>query len=490
MSSFRMHLYFLADWNSAGTTCVETYGVDRFMRKALKLFSSLMVVVLLGGALWFWHGPARGIRVGTAVVSKTLCSGVFVSGLDPDRLYAEAIKPIPGQDELARHLKYKVDRGARQVTATWLGGFESRAIYRDGFGCTLVHGDLSGDSHSGAPIHAGADAVAPLEVEPRSEKLEAALDRAFAEPAQPPYRWVKAIVILHDGKLVAERYAAGYGPNTPILGYSLSKSITSALIGILVRQKKLSVEQRAPVAEWENPADPRHAITIDELLRMTSGLAIEESDTGFDPVSRMLFVEPDMAGFAERSHLKATPGTTWEYTSGNTLILSRIIRDAVGGHAQDVLEFARKELFEPLGITTAAMEFDSTGTPVGSIYVLASARDWARFGELYRNDGVVNGRRILPEGWVNYSAAPTLDTDYGAGFWTNRGAYDNAATRIKAGMPEDAFYGSGNLGQRVVIIPSEKLVIVRLGLTHTSGFDMRGLLQLNRETSEGLNSSK
>jgi CubicO group peptidase (beta-lactamase class C family) len=102
----------------------------------------------------------------------------------------------------------------------------------------------------------------------------------------------------------------------------------------------------------------------------------------------------------------------------------------------------------------------------------------------------VNGRRILPEGWVNYSAAPTLDTDYGAGFWTNRGAYDNAATRIKAGMPEDAFYGSGNLGQRVVIIPSEKLVIVRLGLTHTPGFDMRGLLQLNRETSEGLNSSK
>ena len=120
--------------------------------------------------------------------------------------------------------------------------------------------------------------------------------------------------------------------------------------------------------------------------------------------------------------------------------------------------------------------------------MLASARDWARFGELYRNDGVVNGRRVLPEGWVNYSATPTLNADYGAGFWTNRDAHGNGAVRIKAGMPEDAFYGSGNLGQRVVIIPSAKLVIVRLGLTHASGFDMRGLLQLIRETSDALNS--
>jgi CubicO group peptidase (beta-lactamase class C family) len=454
----------------------------------LRVVVPILVVLLLCVVAWFLRGPARGIRVGTAVVSKTLCSGVFVSGLDPDLLYAQAIKPIPGQDELAKRLKYKVDRAARQVTATWLGGFESRAIYRDGFGCTLVHADIRRDLLPGEPAHAATDAAIPLAVEPRSPKLEAALEHAFAEPTQPPFRLVKAIVILHDGKLVAERYAPGYAVDTPILGYSLSKSVTSALIGILVRQKKLSVEQLAPVAEWANPSDPRHAITIDELLRMTSGLAIEESDTGFDPVSRMLFVEPDMAGYAERARLKAVPGSTWEYTSGNTLILSKIIRDAVGGQAEDVVEFARKELFEPLGIHTATIEFDSTGTPVGSIYVFASARDWARFGELYRNDGVVNGRRILPEGWVNYSAAPTLETDYGAGFWTNRGAHANGAKRIEAGMPEDTSYGSGNLGQRVVIIPSEKLVIVRLGLTHSPpGFDMRGLLQLNRESSDALN---
>lgn len=448
-------------------------------------------VALLAGCAWFVYGAGRGIRVGTAVVSKTLCSGSFVSGIDPDVLYAEAVKPIPGQTELAKHLKYNVDREAKQVTATWWGGFRSRAVYREGYGCVLVHGDEPNASRvgPGSEAHIASAAPAPtkaLDVEVRSLELEGALDIAFAEPAQPPYRRVKAIVIMHDGKLVAERYAPGYNADTSILGYSLAKSVTNALIGILVRQKKLSVEQLAPVAEWRNPSDPRHAITIDELMRMSSGLAIEESDSGLDPVSRMLFLEPDMAGFAARARLKAAPGTQWEYTSGNTLLLSRIIRDAVGGRAADVREFANKELFEPLGITTATIEFDSTGTPVGSIYVFASARDWARFGELYLNDGVVNGRRILPEGWVNYSAAPTLNQDYGTGFWTNRGKHGHAAIRVEAGMPEDAFYGSGNLGQRVVIIPSQGLVIVRMGLTHSDGFDMRGLLRLISDTSAAL----
>ncbi|MGB2632880.1 MAG: serine hydrolase [Candidatus Acidiferrum sp.] len=465
--------------------------MTRQSRSGILVFVGL---VLLGAAGWFVLRAGRGIRVGTAVVSKTLCSGVFVSGVDPDVLYAEAVKPIPGQTQLAKRLKYTVDRVGRQVTASWWGGFESRAVYREGLGCVLVHGDESKSAPDGLGARdtratsAVAAPVAALEVEPPSAKLEAALDRAFAEPSAPPYRRVKAIVILHDGKVVAERYAPGYRAETPILGYSLAKSVTNALIGILVQQKKLSVEQLAPVPEWQNPSDPRHAITIDQLMRMSSGLAIEESDTGFDPVSRMLFLEPDMAGFAARARLKAVPGTQWEYTSGNTLILSRIIRDAVGGRAEDVREFAHKELFEPLRITTATIEFDSAGTPVGSIYVFASARDWARFGELYLNDGVVNGRRILPEGWVKYSSAPTLNQDYGAGFWTNHGAHGYAADRIEAGMPEDAFYGSGNLGQRVVIIPSQGLVIVRLGLTHSNGFDMRGLLRLISDTTAAIKS--
>jgi CubicO group peptidase (beta-lactamase class C family) len=466
--------------------------MTRRFRSAILVIGSCSVV-LCAGAWLLVHTTSR-IRVGTAVVSHTLCSGAFLSGVDPDLLYAEAVKPIPGQAALSKRLKYDVDRANRQVTATWAGVIRSRAVYRDGFGCLLLHGDESRDAGIGKAPGRDIAAAAPqaegsLEVQPPNPKLEAALDRAFAEPTQPPFRWVKAIVILRNGKLVAERYAPGYGVDTPILGYSLAKSVTNALIGILVRQKRLSVEQRAPVAEWDNPSDPRHAITIDQLLRMTSGLALEESDSGSDPVSRMLFLESDMAGYAERARLETPPGSKWDYSSGNTLILSRIIRDAVGGRAQDGFEFARKGLFEPLGITTATIEFDATGTPVGSIYIFASARDWARLGLLYLNDGVANGRRILPEGWVNYSAAPTLDTDYGAGFWTNGGSHGDASARIQAGMPEDSFYGSGNLGQRMVIIPSAGLVIVRLGLTHSPDFDMKGLLRLVADTSAALKRS-
>jgi len=326
-----------------------------------------------------------------------------------------------------------------------------------------------------------APAAAPLEVEPKSATLELAIDHAFAEPSQPTYRRVKAIVILRQGKIAAERYAPGYGAVTPLPGYSVTKSVISALIGILVRQGKLNVDLPAPVPEWSDSADPRHAITINQLLRMTSGLALDESDSGFDPVSRMLFLEPDMAGFAARARLEAAPGSTWNYTSGNTLILSRIIRDAVGGRAEDVVAFAQRELFEPLGMGGATLEFDLAGTPVGSTYMFAPARDWARFGMLYLNDGFVGSRRILPEGWVKYSTSPTLDSAYGAGFWTNAGSNEDAKWRVQHGMPADSFYASGNLGQRIVIVPSAGLVIVRMGFTHSTDFDMKGLVRLVRE---------
>ncbi len=462
-------------------------------RKSLTRFGAAIVVgVLLCAGGWFLLRAAPGIRVGTAVVSHTLCSAVFVSGLDPDQVYTQALKPNPGQAILAKRLHYVVDRQSRQVTATWAGVFESRAVYRDGLGCTLASDfrthklDMNESPGVLEKSLTALTTAKTLEASTSDPKLEEALDRAFSEANRTSARRVKAIVILHHGKIVAERYATGFGVDTPILGYSLAKSVTNALVGILVRHGKLSVEQLAPVPAWGDPADPRHAITIDQLLRMTSGLALEESDTGFDPVSRMLFREPDMAAFAESAHLKAAPGSQWEYTSGNTLILSRIIRDTVGGRAQDVLDFAQRELFGPLGITTATMEFDATGTPVGSIYTYMSARDWARFGQLYLNDGVFNRQRVLPEGWVKYSASPTLDTDYGAGFWTNRGAHGDAKDRIEAGMPEDAFYGSGNLGQRLVVIPSSDLVIVRLGFTFSPGFDMKGLLQLIAEASSTL----
>ena len=236
----------------------------------------------------------------------------------------------------------------------------------------------------------------------------------------------------------------------------------------------------APIPEWRFAVDPRREIEVEHLLRMTTGLALDETNSGFDPSSQMVYLHDDMAGFAVRAAVVAPPGKRWAYSSPTTELLARIIRDAVGGPEQS-LAFAWRELFNPLAMRNVTLEFDGAGTLQGSSYMLASGRDWARFGLLYLNDGVVGGRRILHEDWVDFSAAATLDTDYGAGFWTNRSEHEHAKARVRLGIPRDAFFASGDLGQRIVIIPSQHLVIVRLGHSVDPTGDMRGLATLVKE---------
>ncbi len=438
--------------------------------------------------------PDRALEVVTGLISHNLCSEVFVTGLDPDDAYAQALAPRPGMGLINWAVHYDVDREQRQVTTTLAGGFASRARYRDGLGCVLVHGEVPADTRPAGDQTARAvlpEIAGPAPVETADARLRAALDLAFAEPEHPPYRRTRAVVVVHDGRVVAERYAPGYGIDTPFLGYSATKSVISALVGVLVRDGRLSVGDPAPVTAWAGQGDPRHAITLDHLLRMTSGLALDETDTPFAPVARMLYLERDMAGYAESVPLDAAPGSRWRYTSGNTLIVSRIVRDAAGGTAADVLRFARQELFAPLGMRHVTLEVDATGTPVGSTYMLASARDWARFGMLYLDDGVVGGRRILPEGWVRYSTMPTLDTGYGAGFWTNLvGGHIPWSSVVWSipGAPRDTFYARGLLGQYVVVIPSQRLVIARLGLSHGPGADIEGVGRLVTDVIEAFQS--
>jgi len=446
----------------------------------------MMAAAALGALALIAPWPRDAAGVATGFVSHILCSEVFVSGLDPDRVYIETVEAMPGVAMIGWALDYKVDGSRHEVTTTLLGFAKSRAIYRGRLGCIMQHG------------HERLDPPPPQLVEPQrvllpeiadpnvaaNIKLEQALDRAFAEPDRPPFRRTKAVVILKDGQIVGERYAPGYGIDTPILGFSATKSVTSALIGILVGQGKLSVNEPAPVAAWRNPDDPRHAITIDHLLRHTSGLAMGSSlnaslASAFGPVNHMKFAERDMAGFAERASLEATPGTAWNYHDGNTIILSRLIRDAAGGTAADVQRLAQRELFAPLGMRNVTLEFDATGTPEGSSQMLAPARDWARFGELYLNDGLAGGVRILPEGWVHYSASltPGAWVGMGAGFWTNLGDSKGSRYRTGLGMPRDAFYASGVLGQYVIIIPSERIVIVRFGVSGNQ-YDIEGVSRL------------
>lgn len=414
-------------------------------------------------------------KVATGFVASVVCSETFVSGQQPDRVLADTVDAMPGAGLVSWALDTQVDRQRRDVTVTLLGVGRSRAVYRDGLGCFMDHGgpvaEASVPAAAAEPVPALLPEIAGRSiVVPSHPDLAAALDRAFAEPEQPPFRHTRAVVVVKDGRIIAERYADGYGIATPLLGFSMTKSVMSALTGILVRKGVLKPDQPAPVAAWRSPGDPRGAITIDHLLRHTAGLAIGSSlqaslTSAFEPVNRMKYVEPDMAAYAESLGLETPPGTAWNYNDGNVIILARIIRNAAGGRPADVLRFARQELFGPLGMRDVTLEFDSAGNLEGSTQMLATARDWARFGLLYLNDGVVGGRRILPEGWVRYSAAPTPDgwVGYGAGFWTNQGDSRGATYRIEHGMPRDAFFAKGTIGQYVVVVPSARLVIVRLG---------------------------
>jgi CubicO group peptidase (beta-lactamase class C family) len=456
-------------------------------RKIILLTTAIALAGLALGAV-----RARDVpKVATGFVADTLCSETFVSGLDPMRDLAETTDAMPGTGLMTWAMNLQVDRARKDVTVSLFGIGRSHAVYREGLGCTLEHGQgiadvaLPPDDKQPAllPEIAGPGIVAP-----QSEGLAAALDRAFTEPAQPPYRRTRAIVVMKAGRVIAERYADGIGPETQLLGFSMTKSVMSALTGILVRQGKLKLDGPAPIAAWQNLDDPRHAITVDQLLRHTAGIALGSSleaklGSALEPVNTMKYAADDMAGFAERVPLATAPGTAWNYHDGNFIILAHLLRDAAGGKPTDALRFARRELFAPLGMHHVTLQLDGAGTIEGSGEMLASARDWARFGQLYLDDGIAGGKRILPEGWVSYSTAATPNAwvGIGAGFWTNQGDSFGAKFRVSHGWPRDAFFAKGTIGQYTIVIPSEKLVIVRLGRSLNWPPEVDGVFDLVRD---------
>lgn len=269
-----------------------------------------------------------------------------------------------------------------------------------------------------------------------------------------------ALVVVHGGRIVAERYAPGVASNSRLISWSTAKSMLHALVGVLVRDGRLDLDARAPVPEWDDPGDPRHAITTRQLLEFRSGLQWVEDyvDDTVSDVIEMLFGagEPDMGAFAAAKPLAHEPGTTFCYSSGTSNIVSRIVRDVVGpGPASQA--FARAELFDPLGMRSARADVDDAGTLVASSYVFATARDFARFALLYLRDGVWDGRRLLPEGWVDQGRAPrSVDEDgdrHGAHWWL----WDD--------NPWGAFNAAGYEGQYLIVVPALDLVVVRLGKT-------------------------
>jgi len=423
--------------------------------------------------------PDRLIQIASGAASQNVCSGTFVTGFAPERAYADEVRPEPGMDLIAWALAYDVDREARRVRTTVFGSFETVSAYHAGYGCRLEYPNavplpLRPEHAIRPPANdiAGPDAVSPAD-----PALAQALDRAFAGGT------TRAIVILHDGRVIAERYAAGIGVDTPLLSHSIAKSVTNALIGILVRDGKVSLDRTLTSPVWTEH------LTVDQVLRMTSGLPLDEG-AGPGLALRMWFTQRDEAAFAEATPLVTRPGQQWAYGNLGYALASHLVRDAVGGTPSAVADFARTELFEPVGMDHATMEFDGAGSPKGANAFFASARDWARFGLLYLHDGVAAGRRILPEGWVAYSTQRTLDTGYGAGFWLN---VSEAPMKLwprahwgMPGAPADAYFARGYLGQYIVVVPSERLVLARLGVSRVPNGDVEAVGALVHDTIEAL----
>jgi CubicO group peptidase (beta-lactamase class C family) len=293
--------------------------------------------------------------------------------------------------------------------------------------------------------------------------LEAAVEAAFAEPDPIHPRRTRALVVVHGGRIVAERYAPGFDAMMPLIGWSMAKMAMNALVGIAVRNGKLALTEKALLPEWRGDGDPRRDITLDQLLRMTSGLIFNEDyeDYSSDAI-QMLFVKGDKAGFSasKPGHSQALIGVFRRRRISSPVLRQRFAEN------RDYLRFPREQLFEPMGMRSAVLEPDESGTFVGSSFLYASARDWARLGLLYLHDGLWQGRRLLQEGWVSYSLTPTQaapDARYGAHTWLKL----PQSPGLELPMPEDSYYMLGHDQQIVAIVPSRNLVIVRLGLSRT-----------------------
>ena len=292
----------------------------------------------------------------------------------------------------------------------------------------------------------------------------------------------RALLILRDGELIYERYGAGFGPDTRLISWSMAKSITAVLTGFLVADGQLSLDGPAPVDAWQRSGDPRGAITLRSLLHMSSGL--EHVENG-DPVWQgdtvaMLFGSGagDMAGFAEAKPAAAQPDEVFNYSSATSVILSDVLADTLtpskspDARRDAMRDFIAGRLIEPLGMTSLTPEFDAKGTMIGGSIMHATARDYARFGEFLRNHGVVNGQRLLPETWMRFMLTPSRnDAGYGGHIWLNRKRPAGATPALWPDRgPNDLFACIGHQGQYIIVSPSQRVTIVRLGITTDEQF--------------------
>ncbi|MER8748584.1 beta-lactamase family protein [Mesorhizobium sp. M1050] len=438
----------------------------RIVVKIVKWLLGLIVLAIAALFAWLYIAPPELIRVGSGYSAKIVCSNVFIAGRNANEVLAVDVQ-APGHP-LLRLMRVSVDKNRGTVSAGLLGFLgKSVAVARDGLGCASVPDGDVGKVRRTA-IHAGPSEIGQDALWPEGERIEASQDPLIAkllDDAALTGPGLRAVVVVKNGRVVAERYGAGFSAKTPLLGWSMTKTVNAAIVGTLVKDGKMTFADKGLFGPWK--ADGRSAISLADMMAMSSGLEFNEDYGDVADVTRMLYLEPDMAGFAESKPLAAEVGKMFSYSSGTAVMLSRLWQDAIGDKAK-ALTWPRTALFEPLGMHSAVLETDEQGTFVGSSYLYATAHDWARFGQFLLQSGVWNGNQILPAGFVDWMREPAAASKvYGKGqLWIEApGDEENSGAGVAAGLPKDTYWMEGHDGQTVAIIPSEQLVVVRLGLT-------------------------
>lgn len=426
----------------------------RILRRTLIVLAALVAVVLIGvTAVYWWQRPM--LLTGTGYAAHNACAVTEVAGRDDP---TADLPPNP----LVPYLS--VDGEGDPTAGSLLGVLaKQQAWYAEGFGCTLAGerpelGTASPVTSEGNPF-----TDASVQSSPATPELDAALAAAFGDElpaAEAEALGTRAVVVVKDGAIVAERYADGFDERTPQLGWSMSKSATDLMTGMLVQQGEVSLDDDHLRPEW---TDGRADITVEQLLRMTSGLEWDETYDLGTPITQMLYGEPDMGAYVASLPLESEPGTVQEYSSGSTTLLCSVLAERTGLGAA----LPRQTLLGALGLSSAAFEPDASGTPVCSSYLWMTPRDWAALGQFALQNGEWNGEQLLPADWMAESlkVLPVEQTDdpgYGMGWRVN--VLPDGGLRWP-NLPEDTYYASGHDGQKVIVVPSEGLVVVRMGFT-------------------------
>ena len=432
------------------------------MRKLIVKFITgvvLLLVVIIGLASMVGIPPAYlvyGPGVASGIGAKLLCSARYVSGFSAEQAFSdlEQYSPILSQ------VSVDYDDAARRVEVSLFGLSTDTATYLPGLGCAVDYDDEDVRRRLQVVEHTVSDAQWPLgnTVGPVDPTVQTVLESLIQRDNAAGYN-TRALLVVHQGRIVAEAYAQETDANTPLLGWSMAKSLGAVMLGNLEARGLLDLSGKPGFAEWQ--ADERVAIGIEDMLTMTDGLRFSEQYDPGDDATAMLFTSPSISGYALDAPLDNVPGSTFNYSSGTANLLSRLHMLTLGSPQQAYNDFMAN-IYQPLGMQHGVFETDASGILVGSSYFYASARDWARLGQMMLNEGSLNDQQIVTPDWVRRATSPNQSDNeqaYGYQWWLNSG---DEQLRFDL-LPADAYYASGNRSQVLMVIPSRDAVIVRLG---------------------------